>query len=176
MIFVRQLEVSAFWIVLCFWNLKPREGYFKGSEFLGCWTLKSKTKMRILNTCIRIRNHRSKGYKNLKKITLFGKHNSISLRPVRDIFVHKDNIPSLKYIRNNHVCRDYYSFNIFIDLNKSFWSSLLIPLVCTRRSIFARASRGVTWKDFCSSSMPSGSSLSSLSCQARFFLFCLRIH
>ena len=60
--------------------------------------------MRILNTCIRIRNHRSKVYKNLKKITLFGKHNSISLRPVRDIFVHKDNIPSLKYIRSNHVC------------------------------------------------------------------------
>ena len=47
--------------------LWPREGYFKGSEFLGYWILKFKTEIGILNTCIRIIRHRSKGYKNLKK-------------------------------------------------------------------------------------------------------------
>ena len=43
--------------------LWPREEYFKDSEFLGCWILKFETKMGILNTCIRIIRHRSKGYK-----------------------------------------------------------------------------------------------------------------
>ena len=35
----------------------------KGSELLGCWILKFKTKMAILDTCIRIIRHRSKGFK-----------------------------------------------------------------------------------------------------------------
>ena len=47
--------------------------------------------------------------------------------------------------------------------NKALWSSLLIPLVCTRRSITARASCGATWMNSCSSSVRSGSSSSSLS-------------
>ena len=111
--------------------LWPREGYFKVSEIL-----KFKTKIGILNTCIRIIRHRSKGYKNLTK-SLFWKHNSISLRLVRDISVHEDNVPSVKYIRNSHVC--LFAFfcvitilsRFFLLPNKAFWSSLLIPLVCT---------------------------------------------
>ena len=31
-----------------------KDGYFKGSEFIGCWILKFKTKMGIFNTCIKI--------------------------------------------------------------------------------------------------------------------------
>ena len=53
-------------------------------------------------------------------MTLFWKHNSVSLRPVRDISVHENNVPSVKYFRNSHVflfafLRDYYSFKIFLD-------------------------------------------------------------
>ena len=55
--------------------------------------------------------------------------------------------------------------------NKEFCLSLVIPLVCTRRSIIATASRGVTWKNSCSSSMSSGSSSSSLSRSILYFLF-----
>ena len=39
----------------------------------------------------------------LEKITLFSKQNSISLKLVRDISVHEDNVPSVKYIRNSHL-------------------------------------------------------------------------
>ena len=40
----------------------------------------------------------------LEKITLSWKHNSISLRLVRDNSVHENNVPFVKYIRNSHVC------------------------------------------------------------------------
>ena len=40
--------------------LWPREGYFKDSEFLGCWILKFKTKTGIINTYIRVIRRRSK--------------------------------------------------------------------------------------------------------------------
>ena len=70
--------------------------------------------MGIFNTCLRIVRHRSKEYFILKtQLNIF-------IRLVRDISVHEDNVPSVKYTRNSHVClfaflRDYYSIKIFLD-------------------------------------------------------------
>ena len=80
--------------------------------------------------------------RRVEKITLFWKHNSMSLRLlVRDISVHEDNVPSVNYIRNSWT---YATQNMLKlpnsklsckvkrkRLNRGAWYGLEVPVIYT---------------------------------------------
>ena len=113
-------------------------------------------------------------------MTLVWKHNSISLRLVRYISVHEDNVPSVKYIRNNHVCL-FAFFSWLLFFQDFFWlqkrhsdNQYLFHWYAQDDHSLQKlhlVSLGWTLVHVQCHQVPHH-----FHCQARFFVFCLRIH